>query len=603
MQFFYTIRSGESLHVIAGRRGIPLSSLIAANGLTPPYTIYPGQQLSMPPGVDTIRVKAGDTLYQIAQFYGIPLNLLIEANRLQPPYLISVGQVLAVPRGVPYYVVQPGDSLYLIAQRFHVTTMGQNRFDLIQRANGLPSTNITPGMRLQIPYAPTGETGWIAYTTDRGGDYDIWLYRPLDGSTHPLTQGLGAEFSTPYWSPDSQKIGLVGKNQIVYVVDVGTGAVAQIDQVEPSTLLSFSPNSQFLTYVKGDQIVIYNLTAHSSQRIQQSGASDAQWFPSGQELLFAAPDSAGTSQLYRVMRDGTNKKQLTQNTNGPLHNVRLSPNGAFALYTSPGASISLITTVELATGKTVTLAGGPLSKNYYPEWAPDSIQIVYSATFYPNSGYYSFIETDRPTGGEIQTWAIADCFGSPVTWSPSGNQIAYLSGCNNVEKASQVWIVSTRDSVPILAIQGGHISALQWSPRVEIIPSRRVYTNQTFHVTFTYPANWSKVNEERYEGTDGFFQIAAIAGGNQIREVCHSEAFHVLRPYGSQPRIVNSTIKNQEACFIYPSADQPKEMKNQAALIVRYPQPVSIQGTTYNYFILWADQLHIGQIAQELSFF
>jgi TolB protein len=493
MQIFYTVRTGDSIQVIASRRGVPISSLIASNRISPPYTIFPGQQLSMPPGVDKIRIKQGDTLYSISQFYGIPINYLISINHLQSPYQITVGQVLTIPLGVPYYVVRPGDTLYQIGLRYHVTTNGQSRADLIQLVNNLPSDNLTPGMQLRIPYAPIGEEGWIAYTTNRGGTYDIWLYLSTDGSTLPLTKGLGTETSTPNWSPDCRKIAFVGIEGILFVIAVISGTVSRIDQVEPTILLDWSPDSQFLAYVKGDdQIVIYNTASHSSHIIQQPGASDPQWFPSGQDLLYAAPDASGLTQLYKIARDGSNKSQITQNTNGPLHNVRLSPNGTFVLFTSPGASISLITTVHLATGKTFSLKGGPLSKNYYPEWSPDSNAIAYSATFYPHSGYYSFIQTDRSTGGQIRTWAISDCFGSQVSWSPNGNYIAYLSGCDNEGKTNQVWVVDAQDPVPILILQGGHITAVQWSPTVEIEPPQTAFISPEYHVSFLYPAYWNK---------------------------------------------------------------------------------------------------------------
>ena len=144
--------------------------------------------------------------------------------------------------------------------------------------------------------------------------------------------------------------------------------------------------------------------------------------------------------------------------------------------------------------------------------------------------------------------------------------------------------------------------SLQWSPSPPLKLPRKTYTNPTYKVSFTYPSHWKKVNDERFEGADGFFQISAISAGEVIDEVCHGEAFQQLMPYGSMPRIAKTKIQNQEACYIFPSADQPLEMNSQAAVIVRYPKPVDIQGTTYNYFILWADQQHIKEITRTLIF-
>lgn len=444
------------------------------------------------------------------------------------------------------------------------------------------------------------DQGWIAYTSDRGGTFDIWLYRPQGGLHFQLTRGLGAEYSVPFWSPDNRRMAFVGMNHVVHVLDLATRAVARIDQVEPYTLLDWSPDSRSLAYVKNGRIVIYDTFSHSSYAFSEPGASDVQWFPSGAELLFAAPDSGGNGQLFRIRIDGTDRGQMTQNTEGPLHNVRLSPDGTFALYTFPGASISIIATVDLATGTVYTLPGGPLAKNYFPAWSPDSQSIAYSATAYEEPNYYSLIQIDSRTGRNPRTLAASDCFATPVSWSPDGGKIAY-TGCAGGESASQLWIVDIRQQKPVNVLSGGRITALQWSPRVRRVPES-IYASYVYRVTFAYPAAWRRVSEERYEGPGGFFQVSAISAGDRIADVCSSEAHHPLMPYGSAPRIMMTTIQGQEACFIVPSADQPAEMNKQAALIVKYPRPVRIGETFYNYLILWADVNHIRQISRRLSF-
>ena len=227
MQLFYTVRQGDSLYGIAKRWEVPVHSLIAANNIAPPYNIQVGQQLSVPPGVDVIRVKPGDTIYKIAQYYRIPLTVIIEANSLNSPYVIQVGQLLKVPPGVPYYIVQRGDTLFQIARRFNIMTAGQSNTELIRKVNQLSSNSIFPGMKLQIPYAPLGERGWIAYTSNRGGNYDIWLYNLMNGSSVKLTTGLGESYSVPFWSPDSSRIAFVGRSGILYVVRLVDGAIAQ----------------------------------------------------------------------------------------------------------------------------------------------------------------------------------------------------------------------------------------------------------------------------------------------------------------------------------------------------------------------------------------
>jgi len=120
-----------------------------------------------------------------------------------------------------------------------------------------------------------------------------------------------------------------------------------------------------------------------------------------------------------------------------------------------------------------------------------------------------------------------------------------------------------------------------------------------------YQSYW-KLNPnftERYEGKDGFFQVSAINGENMSTdEVAKNEVFHKLNPYGSNPKIINRIIDGQEARLILPSADQAEEMQNQAGLIVEYPEAVKIGDSVYYYFVLWADEAHIEQIGNTMTF-
>ncbi len=579
-----------------------MESLVAANNLIPPYTIYVGQQLSVPPGVDVVRVRPGDTVYKIAQTFGVPQSVIIEANGLLPPYILHVDQLLKVPPGIPYYVVRPGDTLIQIARRFNVTTNGVCNLELIRMLNQLPSTIILPGMQLLIPYAPPGGQGLIAYTANVNGEYDIWLYNLDDGEDVQLTTALGESFSIPFWSPDSNMIAFVGKNQILYVLQLSDRTIIRIDQFSEGlgVYLNWSPDSQKLVYAKQNDITLYHINTHQVQKINQAGATDVQWFPSGTQLLFQASDASEISQLYRIQSNGTNKQQITQNSGGRYNDVRLSPDGTHILYTSPGASISIIYILEISTGSVFEVKGGPLAKNYFPLWSPDSSTIAYSATAFEDVGYFSQIRTTGRRGENDVTKAISNCFATPVTWSPDGREIAYLSDCDN-GMASEIWMLDLFHPVPIRLLERTLVTSLQWSP-IPVTPTKETYTSEVYHVQFQYPSHWERLTDERYEGPDGFFQISAISGDEPLSEICYNEAFHQLLPYGSEPRVSHTQIQQQEACFIFPSEDQPPEMRGQAALIVRYPEPIEIEGTTYNFFILWVDQDHLNEISSTLIF-
>lgn len=133
----------------------------------------------------------------------------------------------------------------------------------------------------------------------------------------------------------------------------------------------------------------------------------------------------------------------------------------------------------------------------------------------------------------------------------------------------------------------------------------KTFISEQYKISLRYPSNWKPNPDyiERYEGKDGFFQVGAIEGKNMtIDDAAKNDAFHMLNPYGSDPKIINRIIDGQEARLILPSADQPEEMKNQAGLIVKYPEAVNINGSLYYYLILWADKAHIEQIGNTIKF-
>jgi TolB protein len=296
-----------------------------------------------------------------------------------------------------------------------------------------------------------------------------------------------------------------------------------------SLTLDWSPDSSMIAYAKQNQIILYHILSHQAQRILQPGVRDVQWFPSGVELLFVANDPSGFNQLYRIRRNGTGKIQMTENTTGTLNDVKLSPDGNFALYTSPGASISIIYTVELSTGTVYEIEGGLLAKNYYPTWSPDSLRIAYSATAFETQGYFSQIRVVSRRGENDQILAISNCFATPVTWSSSGRSIGYLSGCSQQEFATELWVIYVDHPVPIRQLTGSTLMSLQWSPLPITETPLNTFISQKYRVKFTFPSNWQKVNEERYEGEDGFFQISALSSDENLERVCRNEAFHRMK--------------------------------------------------------------------------
>lgn len=95
----HTVAPGDSLYKIAYNYNTTLENILKFNSIPNINLIYPGQNIVVPlspPEAIIYTVKAGDTVYSIARRYGTFIDNIIRFNYLTPPYTIYPGQQLVV---------------------------------------------------------------------------------------------------------------------------------------------------------------------------------------------------------------------------------------------------------------------------------------------------------------------------------------------------------------------------------------------------------------------------------------------------------------------------------------------------------------------------
>ncbi|MBI3880380.1 MAG: PD40 domain-containing protein [Verrucomicrobia bacterium] len=158
----------------------------------------------------------------------------------------------------------------------------------------------TSGAAERYPaWSPDGK--WIAYFTDRTGEYELAI-RPSDGTGEEqvLTKLGGGYRFTPQWAPDSKKLVFIDKAMKVQLFDLATKVTTVVGQqlwMYHGELrdfrVSWSTDSRWLTYAgdlenRHSAIMLYDVKAAKRHQVTSGFYDDDQpaFVPGGQYLFY-----------------------------------------------------------------------------------------------------------------------------------------------------------------------------------------------------------------------------------------------------------------------------------------------------------------------------
>ena len=163
--FAYTIKSGDTLFVLASRFNTTVQAITAINPGINPNNLQIGQVICIPGAVTPPQpscpngffhvVRPGDTFFTLSQQFGVSVDAIIRANPGVDPNRLQVGQRICIPGAAPplppcqngfYYAIRPGDTFFTLSQQFGVSV------DAIIRANpGIDPNRLQVGQIICIP--------------------------------------------------------------------------------------------------------------------------------------------------------------------------------------------------------------------------------------------------------------------------------------------------------------------------------------------------------------------------------------------------------------------------------------------------------------------
>ena len=348
-----------------------------------------------------------------------PKNTLVAATRTDAPILPLTQTIGRHPRVfIPLLVlvmIASAFGIYRFALRNRSAPVVQTGPANAEAVTVLNTTQITSGVRLDLHPSLSPDGNSIAYSSDRGSGYEIFV-RPLTagGREFQLTSD-GSQNFEPAWSPDAKLIAFHSKQRGgVWVVPALGGVAKQLTEFGSNP--AWSPDG-------------------SSLVIQSTGIGD--------DLFAMASGALLTTTLWQVSANGGTPKQITKMGEPPggHGSPSWSPDGkriAFTSYDPAGSAIW-----------TITPDGSDLKKvrgGIDPIYAPDG-QHIYFVSFGSNNLNFGLSkiqisETGEPVGVPIEVRSTGPSRIKRLTVSADGKKIAYTP----LSTVSNLWSVLMRDN-------------------------------------------------------------------------------------------------------------------------------------------------------------
>jgi Tol biopolymer transport system component len=296
----------------------------------------------------------------ILTFFSISLLLILSCSNEADKQNIPKSEYLQLPKSFTGKIAFQSDK------------DGDNEIYLLTKEGIKQLTNNNYQDEYPI-FSPDGN--WILFQSNpKGGDnYDIYIMKYDGTNVKPILETSNKESEATFYSKDLKTIAYTYNDQEIHIFNVTQQKDNLIEKMSGrrSILPIWSPVNNFITYTGkralGWDVALYKNEHEDIIFLTQGGKScRGRWSHKGDKIAFVSQRADGKGDIWIMNADGTNQQRITYDDD---------------------------------------------TYEYYPAWAPDDNQIVYSSSTDKKKGNWSLWVIDL---GTKQKYKIYDSAGQDV---------------------------------------------------------------------------------------------------------------------------------------------------------------------------------------------
>jgi tricorn protease len=264
---------GNAIYFISDRDGVMnLYSYDLTSKQTKKLTDYKEYDIKWPSlGPDSIVYDNGGLLYEFNLQSGaarnIPIQVHAEDLEARPEFknvAANIGGFSLSPSGARSLLEARGNIFTVPAEHGNIRTL---------------TTENSSVHELNPAWSPDGK--WIAYLSDKTGEYEIYTRPQMGGEETRVTSDGGVYRYGPAWSPDSKKLLYWDKTHRLWYVSVDEKKPIEVDKSDYGDIAdaTWAPDSRWLAYSKphrrgANDVFLYSLENKKSTRVSEGFYSD-----------------------------------------------------------------------------------------------------------------------------------------------------------------------------------------------------------------------------------------------------------------------------------------------------------------------------------------